>query len=174
MKKRAREESTPVPRIYHDGLLQVAQESIRESVAPLLPTFSSLRSSLYRKRHQRLPPLPRSVDDLSFDGDWSKTLNGEDFMLGSRDGVFLFSTSNNLAILAEASTLYMDGTFQICPRLFYQVFTVHAPKRGQQFPLAYFLLPGKSREVYNTSFMHPVERGSAEHRNPARPPESTD
>jgi len=147
MKKRAREESTPVPRIYRDGLQQVTQESNRESVVPLLPTFSSLRSSLYRKRHQRLPPLPRSVDDLSFDGDWSKILNGEDFVLGSRDGVFLFSTSNNLVILAEASTLYMDGTFQICPRLFYQVFTVHAPKHGQQFPLAYFLLPGKSREV---------------------------
>lgn len=69
MKKRAREETTPVPRIYRDGLQQVAQESNRESVAPLLPTFSSLRSTLYRKRHQRLPPLPRSVDDLNFDGD---------------------------------------------------------------------------------------------------------
>ena len=82
-----------------------------------------------------------------------KTLNGEDFMLGSRDGVFMFSTNTNLALIAEAPSLYMDGTFQICPHLFYQVFTLHAFKHGQQFPLVYFLLPGKSREAYNTSFI---------------------
>ena len=46
-------------------------------------------------------------------------------MLGYRDGVFMFSTHNNLALIAEAPTLYMDGTFQICPRLFYHVFTLH-------------------------------------------------
>ena len=59
-------------------------------------------STLYRKRHEKLPPLPDSVDDLNFDGEQSKTLIGEDFMLGSRDGVFMISTSSNLALIAEA------------------------------------------------------------------------
>ena len=67
-------------------------------------------------------------------------------MLSSRDGVFMFSTNNNLALIAEAPTLYMDGTFQICLRL-------HAFKHGQQLPLVYFLLPGKTQAAYNTSFM---------------------
>ena len=43
----------------------------------------------------------------------------------------------------------MDGTFQIAPRLFYQVFTIHVFKHGQRFPLVYCLLPGKSRDMYN-------------------------
>ena len=63
----------------------------------------------------------------------------------------MFSTNTNLALIAEAP-IYMDGTFQICSRLFYQVFTLHAFKHGQQFPLVYFLLPGKSWEAYNTSY----------------------
>lgn len=76
-------------------------------------------------------------------------------MLGSRDGVFMFSTSSNLALLVEAPTLYMDGTFLICTHLFYQVFMIHASKHEQQFeiPLVYFLLPSKSHESYNTTFI---------------------
>ena len=57
MKKRAREETTPIPQIYHKALQDVAQYEDRESIA-VMPTFSSMSSSLYRKRHERLPPLP--------------------------------------------------------------------------------------------------------------------
>ena len=42
----------------------------------------------------------------------------------------------------------MDGTFQTCPSLFYQIFTLHAFKNGKQFPFVYCLLPGKSRLLY--------------------------
>ena len=65
---------------------------------------------------------------------------------------FWGTKKDNPTIVAEANELCMDGTFQITPRLFYQVFTVHAFKDGQQFPLAYCLLPGKIREVYNECF----------------------
>ena len=59
MKKRPKEETTPIPRIYHEALQEVAQHENRETIAPVLPTFSSMQSSLYRKRCERLPPLPR-------------------------------------------------------------------------------------------------------------------
>ena len=49
MKKRAKEETTPVPRIYHEALQEVAQHENRETIAPVLSTFSSMWSSLYRK-----------------------------------------------------------------------------------------------------------------------------
>ncbi len=133
MKKRAKEETTPIPTIYHEVLQEVAQSESRDAIAPVL--------RIYRKRHEKFPLLPQSVDDLNFEGEWSKTHSGDNFMLGSRDGVFMFSTNANLALIAEA---YMNGTFQICPRLFYQVFMLHAFKYGQQFPLVYFLLPGKT------------------------------
>ena len=136
MKTRAKNEITPIPQIY---LQEVAQDQDREHIAPILPTFSSIKTSLYHKRYEALPPLLRTVEDINFDGGWSKMVNGEPFMLGSRAGVFLFSTQGNIKLIAEAATLYMDGTFQICPRLFYQVFTINSFKHGQQFPLAYVL-----------------------------------
>ena len=148
MKTRAKNEITPIPQIYHQTLQEVTKDQDREHIAPILPTFSSIKTSLYHKRYEALPPLPRTVEDINFDGDWSKMVNGEPFMLGSRAGVFLFSTQGIIKLIAEAATLYMDGTFQICPRLFYQVFTIHSFKHGQQFPLAYFLLPGKAHSSY--------------------------
>ena len=69
----------------------------------------------------------------------------EEFMLGS--------TRGNPTIIAEAPALYMDGRFQICRHLFYQVFMIRAFKHSQQFPLSYFLLHGKSRETYNISLI---------------------
>ena len=51
-----------------------------------------------------------------------------------------FSTNENLRLLATAETIYVDGTFKICPRLFYQVFTINAFVHGHQFLLVYGLL----------------------------------
>ena len=83
MKKRAEEETTPITTIYHEALQEVAQCESRETIAPILPTFRSMKYALYRKRHKRLPPLPQSTKDLDFGGGWSKNHNGDDFMLGS-------------------------------------------------------------------------------------------
>ena len=57
-----------------------------------------------------------------------------------------------MKVLAEAETLFFDGTFHTCPEIFYQIFTVHAFKNGQQFPLAYCLLPDKTRSSYQQTF----------------------
>ena len=73
------------------------------------------------------------TEEVHFNGEWAKTLRA------------------NLELLGCSDDLYADGTFNICPRMFYQILTIHAFKYGKQFPLAYFLLPGKSREVYNTA-----------------------
>ena len=57
------------------------------------------------------------------------------------DRVIMFATDANIKLLCKAQTIYVDGTFQTCPSLFYQVFTIHAFKNGRQFPLVYALLP---------------------------------
>ena len=73
---------------------------------------------------------------------------GEQFLLGSRNDVHFLSTRANLELLGCSDVLYANGTFNI---MFYQILTIHAFKHGKQFPLAYFLLLGKSCEVYNTA-----------------------
>ena len=48
-----------------------------EAVAARLPTFPSLKSSMYRSRRSRLPTLPMSQEDARIEGRWQKTLSGE-------------------------------------------------------------------------------------------------
>ncbi len=38
MKKRAKEETTPIPTIYHEAVQEVAQSESHETIAPVLPT----------------------------------------------------------------------------------------------------------------------------------------
>lgn len=44
--------------------------------------------------------------------------------------------------------LFGDGTFKSCPKLFYQVYTIHARVRKQLFPIIYALLPKKDVATY--------------------------
>ena len=64
LRKRAREEVTPIPAIYNDALVDIATQVEDEAVAARLPTFPSLKSSMYRSRRSRLPPLPMSQEDI--------------------------------------------------------------------------------------------------------------
>ena len=56
---------------------------------------------------------------------------GENFVLandGLDDKIVIFGAVNSLRHLAEAETFFMDGTFSVCPSLFYQLFTIHIMK----------------------------------------------
>ncbi|XP_071176225.1 uncharacterized protein [Mytilus edulis] len=62
--------------------------------------------------------------------------------------MLVFSTQENLYHLAAADTIYCDGTFYVCPTLFYQLYTFHAKVDGTMFPLVYCFLPGKDQQMY--------------------------
>ena len=149
MKERARNETVSVNQIYREAIEEINSNPELAEVASVLPTLPSLKSSLYRKRRERLLPLPTTRDEVQFTGERVKCTNGNQFLLKSANDIHIFATDDNLNLLSTAEDLYMDGTFQIAPRLFYQIFTIHAFKHGQQFPLVYCLLPGKSRDTYN-------------------------
>ena len=81
---------------------------------------------------------------------------GEWFLM-TEDGegnakIIIFSTAAYLKHLSQSEKVYVDGTFQTCPKLFYQIFTLHSMKYGKQFPFAYCLHPGKSRGIYLRAF----------------------
>jgi len=49
-------------------------------------------------------------------------------------------------------TVFIDGTFKSCPKLFYQLFTVHGVKNNHYVPLVLFLLPNKTSDTYTKAF----------------------
>lgn len=67
--------------------------------------------------------------------------------------IIIFATTGNLHHLSRAKVWYGDGTFKVCPTLFYQLYTLHAEVHGQVVPLVYTLLPGKSQRSYRFMWM---------------------
>ena len=135
-----------------DALQHVATDDDSDGIAAQLPTFPSLKSSLYRSRQKKFPPLPQNREDIILEGEWSQTTTGENFLVHHGEDIIMFSTEANMRRLSTAKMLFMDGTFEVCPRLFYQIFTIHILENEKQFPMVYCLLPGKSREIYNRVF----------------------
>ncbi|CAF4505947.1 unnamed protein product, partial [Didymodactylos carnosus] len=68
MKKRAREETLPIPKIY-------SQEVVRERVASpglatdrVFPTLPNVDASLYRRRVLNYSKLPTTIDEIALTG----------------------------------------------------------------------------------------------------------
>ena len=120
-----------------------------------LSTLSSLKSSPYCSRRKQFPPLPKTREEIEIDDEFTYSLNGDRLLRrieGAGDKIMLFATDDNLRHLSTLDTIYVDGTFQVCPSLFTQLFSINGFLHGQQFPLVYALLPSKSRNDYNRFF----------------------
>ena len=123
-------------------LQEMATQSNSQDMASQMPSFYSLKTSLYRSRRARLPPLPQSRADLDLSGEWCKTVSGEDFVLvddGSSDRIVIFCTLDNLHRLAEAETWFLDGTFHAAPTIFYQLFNIHVMIHNQVCCIAFIV-----------------------------------
>ena len=58
VKQQAKNETTIINTIYHETLQEINQDPELADATAILPTLPSLKSSLYRKRRERLPLLP--------------------------------------------------------------------------------------------------------------------
>ncbi|XP_046342249.1 uncharacterized protein LOC124123059 [Haliotis rufescens] len=108
MRKRAREETTPIQQLYNQ---QIAEED--DDQAQALPAFPSMSSALYRHRRKTIPVLPQTRAQVDLDDAWSHTSDGDCFLLfsdGEENIILAFATDGQLQILQGAETIYMDDT----------------------------------------------------------------
>lgn len=137
----------PIPQIYRD----IQTKYI--NFDGLFPIFDKVRSGMYRVREEFFPKLPQSRDEVNLQGDqWTKTDQGELFVLYQEDGVVIFTTDKNLQILAKCKTVQMDGTFRVCPSIYTQLFSIHGEYKGHCLPLVFALLGDKLQSTYEKVF----------------------
>ena len=94
------------------------------------PSLQKVQATLYRERRCFVPPEPRTVQDLDFSGEMflldqseESIIKGDTLISADKRVVLSLSTSNDiLDILAQTKIILGDGTFQICPKLWTQVF----------------------------------------------------
>ncbi|CAF0808410.1 unnamed protein product [Brachionus calyciflorus] len=60
---------------------------------------------------------------------------------------FIFTRTSNLKYL-QNKHIFCDGTFNITPKPFYQVYSIHALVNGQCIVMVYCLLPRKNQKLY--------------------------
>ena len=77
-------------------------------------------------------------------------ISGESDEENQENWIFVvkFAITGNLNHLGRADIWYGDGTFSVCPNIYYQLYTTHAEVHGQIVPLVYSLLPSKSKQCY--------------------------
>lgn len=101
------------------------------ATAVQLPNYNTLSRNVrcIRSRANALPAIPKTLTELVLTERFCKTVKGDDFVLfDNKDGInriVMFGTRENLIFLKHCDDWYMDGTFDISPPLFKQVYTIH-------------------------------------------------
>ena len=69
--------------------------------------------------------------------------------------MLIFGSPDGLQLLRESPHRFEDGTFKVCPRIFYfffQAYTIHGLVQDRIIPCIYALLPDKSEDTYRRFF----------------------
>jgi len=114
-----------------------------------------IKRNIHNARYSKLPKLPTLLTQIH-ETLKNMEFKGEDFLLVNNNETIIlgFTTVRNLQALCSLNTIFVDGTFKSCPKLFYQLFTFRGVLNNNYIPLVYFLPPSKSANCYTTLPMH--------------------
>ena len=154
IKRRAEAMADPSRQILADELSAISQ-----TAAVNLPSMDNLRRNTRAVRQERnLPPLPLNRAAIPvLPHQYQVTENGDQFLLfdsgvGNAERILLFSSQQGLQFLSNSQHWYADGTFKVCPEVFFQAYTVHAQQGRRIFPCSFALLPNKTEGTYTRLF----------------------
>jgi hypothetical protein len=81
MKRRAKEETTSITKIYSQEVVKTRLENQGMATGLIFPSLSSIDTSLYRHRAKNYPILPKCLVDLLLPEEWKLTKHGQRFLL---------------------------------------------------------------------------------------------
>ena len=126
-----------------------------EGASANFPSLGTLRRIIRHAREDRnMQPNPQAREEIAvLPHQYQLTSNGGEFLVfdsGVRDSgrIFIFASEQGRQFLAESEHWYADGTFKVCPELFFQLYTVHGQRGSRIFPCVFALLPNKIEPTY--------------------------
>ena len=159
MKERAVTSSDKPCAIYNEGLAPLSNQS-----KALLQKPDTCKRSIRRQRTKQFPDQPNSLEELRVDYPWTHTTgqNPKPFLFfdnQSRDiRIMAFATDDNLRLLAQSTTWYMDGNFAMAPSLFLQLYVIHVPLGDNTVPVVYTFLQRKTQDIYEELLQAIIDR----------------
>lgn len=135
------------------GIVAVGVSTIAEDAAANAPNDHALSRMVQRERKKCHPQLPEPTkrEDLVINGDFKLTLKKAPFVFFDSQGkerLIIFTTNDNIAVLRKCKIWSVDGTFETCPNIFAQLYSIHGFKRGKLLPLVYALTANRSTSTY--------------------------
>ena len=113
-----------------------------------MPAVENLRRNIHSARQERnLPPLPINIAAIPvLLIEFQTTTSGDQFLFfdsgaGAADKIIAFASVQAGQLLVQSENWYGEGTFKVCPVVFYQLYTFH----GQHI---FALLPNKTKATY--------------------------
>ena len=99
-----------------------------------------------------IPQDPRDIPVIS--DDYGITTHADGFLLHDSGPdhlprMIIFATDEALEILSSSDHWFGDGTFEVGPFIFLQLYTIHDIRNGRLIPCAFALLPNKRQVTYN-------------------------
>ncbi|XP_078536767.1 uncharacterized protein LOC144822773 [Lissotriton helveticus] len=135
-------------------ILKEAIPKIPKTATTQMPNILSLKRTIARtkKATTSTTPSPRTYQDINLTANQIITLNKQPFIVYDNENndkrLIIFGTSMNLVKLQQSQYWMMDGTFNICPKPFFQLYTIHGLYHNCNIPLLYALLPNKNNSTY--------------------------
>ena len=132
----------------------VVQMSTNNSTGETVAQMPNQRTMVRRIQRIRVVahiPLPLSISVLNVPDDLKTTVRGGPFYAfdsgkENLNRFIIFTTTQNLDELEFSAKRTVDGTFVLCPSLFYQLYTMHGIINDTTVPLVYCLMRSKTKE----------------------------
>ncbi len=141
------------------NIIQRAKLEINKDVVPYLSNDRSLKAMVNRIRSKNADygKAPTSTSEIDICDELAMTYNNEEFIFfdsGQKDSkrCIIFSTEFNLDVLASNDVWFVDGTFKVCPKIFYQLFNVNIRIGGRSVPMISACLFSKEESEYDKCF----------------------
>lgn len=118
----------------------------------------TLKRCIRRQRAAARPPCPKRLDHLVVEGTWARTGvdNEERFLLfdnkSAASRLLVFATDECLKLLASSSTWFMDGNFDLAPKLFLQTYVILVPLGEASISVVYAFMEHKTEQLYREFF----------------------
>ena len=114
--------------------------------------IDTVRKALWRQRRKHQPKLPISRMDALRAISELETRQDVKIMTDDETQIACVYIPSAMVYLHRNQDMLGDGTFKSCPKHFEQLYTIIRFADGMHVPVAFFLLPGSSKEVYQNMF----------------------
>ena len=151
LKRKAADERGTPGQLLSDSTVHASVE-----VRAALGNCDVMKRTIRRERARHHPKNPATTDDLIMDDEWKTTggPNPQQFVIydsgrASTNRMIVFATDIGLQHLARSDVWMMDGTFDVAPTIFTQLYVIRAPLNTTSVSCVYALLSDKLESTYN-------------------------